>query len=56
VAALGRILAELVGEAGRARAHARLCLALAVLGDALGASPVLDAVADELAGLERSYV
>ncbi|HWN69344.1 MAG TPA: hypothetical protein VNM90_17005, partial [Haliangium sp.] len=49
-------LAELVGETGRARVQSRLRLALAALHDALGASPVLDALEAELGRLERSYV
>ena len=49
-------LSEIVGETGRARVQSRLRLALAVLHDALGASPVLDALEAELGRLERSYV
>jgi geranylgeranyl pyrophosphate synthase len=56
VEALGRKLAEIVGETGRARVQSRLRLALAVLHDALGASPALDAVEAELVRLEQSYV
>jgi geranylgeranyl pyrophosphate synthase len=56
VDALAQALTELVGETGRARVQSRLRLALAVLHDALGASPVLDAVEAELGRLERSYV
>lgn len=56
VDALGQALAAIVGETGRARVQSRLRLALAVLHDALGASPVLDAVEAELSRLEQSYV
>ncbi|ACY14755.1 polyprenyl synthetase family protein [Haliangium ochraceum] len=53
---LARALCELVGDTGWARVHTRLSLALAVLGDALGPSPELSALEDEIARLERSYV
>jgi geranylgeranyl pyrophosphate synthase len=56
VDALGQALAAIVGETGRARVQSRLRLALAVLHDALGASPVLDTLEAELGRLERSYV
>ena len=56
VDALVQTLAEIVGETGRARVQSRLRLALAVLHDALGASPVLDALEAELGRLEQSYV
>jgi geranylgeranyl pyrophosphate synthase len=56
VAALGHDLAGIVGETGRARVQSSLRLALAVLHDALGASPVLDAVEAEVQRLETSYV
>jgi geranylgeranyl pyrophosphate synthase len=56
VDALAQALAEIVGETGRARVQSRLRLALAVLHDALGASPVLDGLEAELSRLEQSYV
>jgi geranylgeranyl pyrophosphate synthase len=56
VDALGHELAAIVGELGRARVQSSLRLALAVLRDALGASPVLEAIEDEIQRLEQSYV
>jgi geranylgeranyl pyrophosphate synthase len=56
VDALGQDLAALIGELGRARVQSSLSLALAVLRDALGASPVLEAIEDEIQRLEQSYV
>ena len=48
-------LRALVAEAGRARVHSRLHLALAVLEDTFGAHPVIDRVASEIERLEKSY-
>lgn len=56
VDALRQDLAALIGELGRARVQSSLSLALAVLRDALGASPVLEAIEDEIQRLEQSYV
>ncbi len=53
--ALSQTLRELIGDTGRARAQARLHLSLAVLHDALGPSPALQAVEAEVRRLEESY-
>lgn len=52
---LAGVLVRLVGVTGRARVQSSLRLALAVLEDALGPSPALDAISAEIRRLEASY-
>lgn len=55
IAALGAILLDRLGGAGRAAAHAHLEAALAALETAVGPAPALGALAGQIRRLEASY-